>query len=171
MGRDGNTKGRAILLTGLAVVAAAGAALSRTDMLLSRGFGKAIADARPALSFAPMAHLGQSPRNVAGDEGYWLTRAEAESPTPLAKTLVLGDRISIAGRDGNQRQFEVVDLKAIGATAGRLPNVRAHAHLLLVTCRTVAGSVGNDGPSAATVRFIIEAEPTDAVAQAPAKSL
>jgi hypothetical protein len=170
MGRAGNTKGHAMVLAGFALAAAAGTALWHRDVLLTRGFGRAIEDARPALTFAPMAQIDaqkEAPRNVAGDEGYWLTRAEAESPTPLAKTLVLGDRISIAGRDGGQRQFEVVDLKAVGASPGHAEHERAHAHLLLVTCRTV----GDGGPAALTVRFIIEAEPVDPVTQAPAKTL
>jgi hypothetical protein len=167
MRRVATIKGRAIVLAGSALAAVVGIALSHTDVLLTRGFGKAIADARPALSFVPMAQIGQAPRNVAGDEGYWLTRAEAESQTPLAKTLVLGDRISIAGRNGDQRQFEVVDLKAVGTAPRHTAHVHAPAHLLLVTCRTV----GDGGDNAGTVRFIIEAEPADAVARAPAKSL
>jgi hypothetical protein len=166
-GNAKSAKSRLIALAGLALAVAGGAMISHTDALLSRGFGKAIEAARPSLSFAPIPELGQSQRNVAGDEGYWLTRAEVQSPTPLAKTLVVGDRISIAGRDGDQRQFEVVDLKAIGATPGRPGNVSANVHLLLVTCRTL----GDGGAGAGAVRFIIEAEPAGAIAQARAKSL
>ena len=105
-----------------------------------------------------------SPQGAVGDEGYWLTRAEVESPTPFAKPLAIGDRITIAGRDGRERHLEVVDLKAIGGHHVRATPA-VHMRLLLVTCRVVGE--GAEAP----VRFIIEAEPAEPAAPAPAKAL
>jgi hypothetical protein len=102
-----------------------------------------------------------------GDEGYWLTRAEVESPAPFAKPLAVGDRITIAGRDGRERQLEVVDLKAIGGKTVRVAGT-AHVRLLLVTCR-VTGEAAEQAD--APVRFIIEAEPAVPALPAPAKAL
>ena len=136
--RDATFKARAIAVAGFTAVAVVGVALWQTDLLVARGFGKALEGARPTLSFQPTAKAGQT-QTVAGDEGYWLTRAEVESPTPFAKPLALGDRITIAGRDGRAHQLEIVDLKAVGTT---IPVATGSAHtqprLLIVTCRLSA---------------------------------
>ena len=159
-------KSRVVVLAGVAAAAAAGAAALHTDLLLSRGFGNALDASRPGLSFETTAGK-PSTQGAVGDEGYWLTRAEVESPTPFAKPLAIGDRITIAGRDGRERQLEVVDLKAIGGHHARA-TVAVHPRLLLVTCR-VAGEAPDR--TEAPVRFIIEAEPAAPVAPAPAKAL
>ena len=112
------SKARVIALAGFAAVTVVGAALWHTDLLVARGFGKALEGAKPTLSFQPATKKGTPVQTVAGDEGYWLTRAEVESPTPFAKPLSLGDRITISGGDGRTQQLEIVDLKAV---AGTLP--------------------------------------------------
>ena len=159
-------KSRLVVLAGIAVAAVAGAAVLRTDLLLSRGFGNALDASRPGLSFETTAGK-PSAQAAVGDEGYWLTRAEVESPTPFAKPLGIGDRITIAGRDGRERQLEVVDLKAIGGSSARTGQA-AHPRLLLVTCR-IAGETA--AKAAAPVRFIVEAEPAVPATPAPAKAL
>jgi hypothetical protein len=166
MASSATLKSRVIVLTGLAVAAAAGASVLRTDLLLSRGFGHALETPRPGLSFEAAAK-GPQQGVTAGDEGYWLTRAEVESPAPFAKPLAVGDRISIAGRDGRERHLEVMDLKTIGRSPARAPRA-VPMRLLLVTCR-VTGETGEraDVP----VRFIIEAEPSSPALPAPAKAL
>lgn len=163
--RDTPFKTRMIAVAGVAAIAAAGVALWHTDLLLTRGFGKALEGARPTLTFQPATGRGQDHAGIAGDEGYWLTRAEVESPTPFAKPLALGDRITISGRDGRARELEIVDLKAIAATAGK-----GQPRLMIVTCRTVGDRVGQDVDRGA-VRFIIEAEPVDPGTANPAKTL
>ena len=162
------SKGRVIVLTGLAVAVAAGAAVLRTDLLLTRGFGHALEAARPAFAFdAASAKEPQGRGAAVGDEGYWLTRAEVESPTPFAKALAVGDRITIAGGDGRERRLEVLDLKVIsGSTTGGARS--APMRLLLVTCRVTGDAAG---PADAPVRFIIEAEPAPSATPAPAKAL
>ena len=162
------SKTRMIGLSGLALaVVAAGVGLLRSDLLLNRGFGKALQASRPGLSFDTAAAPAPSQGPAVGDEGYWLTRAEVESPAPFAKPLAVGDRITIAGRDGRERRLEVVDLKAVGGNAARY--LRSGAmRLLLVTCRVTGEGVEQvDAP----VRFIIEAEPMVRALPAPAKAL
>ena len=162
--RNATSKSRTIVLAGLAIAAVAGAGALRTDLLLSRGFGKALETTRSGLSFETSATKGQAQNATSGDEGYWLTRAEVESPSPFAKPLAIGDRITIAGRDGLERRLEVVDLKAIGENPAR---GGAQLRLMLVTCRVTGAPAG---ASEATVRFIVEAEPAEP-ALPPAKAL
>jgi hypothetical protein len=161
------TVSRAIVVTGFALAAAAGVGVIRSDLLLNRGFGHALEASRPGLSFDTVATKAPAKGATVGDEGYWLTRAEVESPSPFAKPLAVGDRITIAGRDGRERQLEVVDLKAVGGNAARV--LRSGAmRLLLVTCRvTGEGTDRADAP----VRFIIEAEPAAPALPSAAKAL
>ena len=166
--RDATFKARAIGLAGIAAVAAASVGLWHTDVLLTRGFGKALEGARPTLSFQPVATSSQTQTGVAGDEGYWLTRAEVESPTPFAKPLALGDHITISGRDGRARHLEIVDLKAIGSgSAPGKVGAPVQPRLWIVTCRTVGEGQAGQGQ----VRFIVEAETVEPGATTPAKTL
>jgi len=172
MRSEPTAKSRLIVVSGMALALAAGAAVLRTDLFLDHGFGKALEAPRPGLSFDTAAAKERAQATTAGDEGYWLTRAEVESPAPFAKPLAIGDRITIAGRDGRERQLEVVDLKAIGGNLVRAGT--EHVRLLLVTCRVV-GQIGGqaaDRAAEAPVRFIIEAGPSEPpAAPAPAKAL
>ncbi len=162
---------RMIVLSGLALALAAGAGLARTDLFVGPGFGKALEKPRAGLSFDSAATRARAEATAAGDEGYWLTRAEVESPGPFAKPVAIGDRITIAGRDGGERQLEVVDLKAIGGNLVRTGT--DHVRLLLVTCRVVGPAGGQPAERAeAPVRFIVEAGPQPMPATpAPAKAL
>jgi hypothetical protein len=166
MPRAATVKSRVFPLAGVAAVVAAGAAALHTDLLLDRGFGKALHAPRAGLSFEATTSKEPAAGATVGDEGYWLTRAEVESPSPFAKALAVGDRISISGRDGRQRELEVVDLKVVGGPAARGVGA-ALPRLLLVTCR-VSGEAG-DGQ--APVRFIVEGAPADPRTPAPAKAL
>jgi hypothetical protein len=158
---------RVVVVAGIAVAVAAGAAVLSTDLLLNRGFGNALVASRSGLSFETTTAKAPAQGAAVGDEGYWLTRAEVESPTPFAKPLAVGDRITIAGRDGRERQLEVVDLKAVGGSAAHAGRSGA-MRLLLVTCRVTGEAAERpDAP----VRFIIEAEPAAPVMPAPAKAL
>jgi hypothetical protein len=160
-------KSRVVVATGIVVAVAAGAVVLHTDLLLNRGFGNALGTPRPGLSFDTVTAKEPARGAAVGDEGYWLTRAEVESPAPFAKPLAVGDRITIAGRDGRERQLEVVDLKAVGGNAAQARRSGA-MRLLLVTCR-VTGEAAERAD--APVRFIIEAEPAAPALPAPAKAL
>jgi hypothetical protein len=159
--RNGFRKVHAIVLASAAVAVVAAAGALNSDFLLARGFGKALQNAAPALSFDTVQRNGPAQGVASGSEGYWLTRAEVESSSPFASPLAVGDRITIAGRDGHERRLEVTDLKSIGDHAARGAQLR----LMLVTCR-----VADPGSEEATVRFIIEAEPHVPL-QPPAKAL
>jgi hypothetical protein len=168
MASNGTSQSRVIAMAGIALVlVGAGVGAVRSDLLLNRGFGNALQATRPGLSFDGTAAKAQDHAATVGDEGYWLTRSEVESPAPFAKQLAVGDRISIAGRDGRERQLEVVDLKAVGGNAAR-PLRTGGMRLLLVTCR-VTGEAADRAD--APVRFVIEAEPVQRALAAPAKAL
>src|ERR1700730_10105957 len=113
--------------------AATAAIVLSSDALLERGFGKALAVSRAGLSFDVAAGRRTASAATTGDEGFWLTQAEVQSPAPFANPLAVGDRITIAGRDGRERRLEVVDLRAVGATGSG--TLAAHSRLLLVSCR------------------------------------
>jgi hypothetical protein len=159
------SKARVIALAGFAALAVVGAALWQTDLLVARGFGKALEVVKPTLSFQSPTK-GNQKQVVAGDEGYWLTRAEVESPTPFAKPLALGDRITISGSDGRAHELEVVDLKAVGTTLPVSAGGQDLPRLLIVTCR----GVGEPGPQG-QVRFIVEADAVDPGTVARPKTL
>jgi hypothetical protein len=161
MRRSGITKAFFLLLSGVAGVLAVAAGVLYSDRLLSNGFEKALALSREGLSF-DAAPSRLSSASAAGDEGFWLTQAEVQSPAPFAKPLAVGDRITIVGSDGRERRLEVVDLKAVG---GRV--AAARGRLLLVSCR-VTGKASE--AAEATVRFLIEVAAPESVPP-PAKAL
>jgi len=168
MSRNAAEKGRLILLAGCASAALAGAAALRADLMVSHGFSLAFGTQTGNAPFEVSAFGDR--RQQAGDEGYWLTRADVASPTPFDKPLAIGDRIAISNRDGGERRLEVVDLKAIGvplfAVAAGTPPLR----LLLVTCRALDGTEHGGRP---LLRFIIESEAPEPAAppQPAAKTL
>jgi hypothetical protein len=155
--RNAIRNGRLLLLAGCAAAVLAGAGALRADLMVSHGFGKVLGPQNAPLPFEVAADGSQRPAHV-GDEGYWLTRAEVESPAPFAKRLAIGDRITISGRDGRERVLEVVDLKSIGEPLTKVVTGTTPMRLLLVTCRTVDGS---ERETHAPVRFIIEGEPAE----------
>lgn len=164
--RSAKLKHRLLVLTGLLAAVGAGAAILRTDLLLNRGLLQALELSRAGLTFEGAAGRRAGAAAPAGDEGFWLTRAEVESTAPFAKPLAVGDRITIAGPQGGERRLEVVDVKAVGSTPPRGPAV--HGQLLLVSCRVMGESAER---GSATVRFIIEAEAPLEGVPAPAKAL
>jgi len=158
-------KGRLALLAGGLAAAALAAGALRADLFVAQGFTK-------ALSRQGLAHIEThaAPRVAgaqSGDEGYWLTRSEVASPSPFDKQLSVGDRITIAGRDGRERVLEVVDIKIIGEPLVPAVAVSAPPRLLMVTCRVVAAD--GEAEIKAPVRFIIEAESQDRPSAPPAR--
>ena len=139
----------------MAAAFATGAAL-RADLMVSHGFNTA--SGKDLTSFTAPSRVSTRATSPVGDEGYWLTRAEVENPIPLGKQLSVGDRITIAGRDGRQRILEVVDLRSLGEPLTKAVTGAHPMRLLLVTCRIVDETNREAG---APVRFIIEGEPTE----------
>lgn len=152
--RNAIQNGRLILIAGCAVAILAGGGALRADLMVGHGFGKVFGAQDAPL---PFEVAGNGPTHVAqvGDEGYWLTRSQVESPAPFAKRLAVGDRITISGRDGRQQTLEVVDLKSIGEPLTKVVTGAPPMRLLLVTCRIV------DGDGQPPVRFIVEGEPAE----------
>ncbi|MBX9590464.1 MAG: hypothetical protein K2X43_14245 [Hyphomonadaceae bacterium] len=162
--RNANQSGRLLVLAGGAAAILAGAGALWADLMVSHGFGKVLGAQKVALPFEVAAQGGLRHVAQVGDEGYWLTRAEVESPAPFGKRLAVGDRITISGRDGRVRTLEVIDLKAIGEPLTKAVTGAAPMRLLLVTCRSVEAS---EPDAQAPVRFIIEGEPVEPPAVAP----
>ena len=161
--RRGAISKACVLLSAVVGALAVAAGVLYSDRLLSDGFDRALALSRDGLSFDAVPSRRPSPA-AAGDEGFWLTKAEVESPAPFAKPLAVGDRITIAGSDGRERRLEVVDLKAVGGNAGRSA---MRGRLLLVSCR-VTGKASESAE--AMVRFLIEVAAPESV-PARAKAL
>lgn len=160
--RNAIQNGRLLLLAGCAAAIFAGAGALHADLMVSRGFGKVFGAQDAPLPFEVATSGGVQRHAQIGDEGYWLTRAEVESPAPFAKQLTVGDRITISGRDGRERTLEVIDLKTIGEPLTKVVTGAAPMRLLLVTCRIV-----NGGEAQAPVRFVIEGDPAEPPAVQP----
>lgn len=145
-----------LVASALLVAVVAGAVIARAPLSMSEGFEKALNTSRAELSFKP--HTDNRP----GDEGYWLTRAEMQSPALFAKPVAIGDRITISGNDGEVRRLEVIDVKAMGAS----PAGHEAVSLLLVTAR-----VHEEKADKATVRFIVEGQMAKPAPQTVSKAL
>jgi hypothetical protein len=162
--RNAILNGRLLLLAGCAAAALAGAGALRADLMVSHGFVRVFGAQHAPSPFEVAAPGGPQRLAQVGDEGYWLTRAEVESPALFAKRLAVGDRITISGREGRERVLEVIDLKGIGEPLTKVLTGATPMRLLLVTCRIVDGG---EREAQAPVRFIIEGEPADPPAVQP----
>jgi hypothetical protein len=139
-------------LIGLAVCPLLGLALTEPDMILSRIFNQALAQKVHGFAFTEPIGTRPPESSLAGDEGFWLSRAEAELATPFIKTLAVGNRINITGGDGRDRILEVVAVRTLGSNLTSVTTAGSDHKFLLVTCKT--------GPEdgSRTVRFIVEDE-------------
>jgi hypothetical protein len=158
-------RNRTLVLAAGILTAAATAAPVRVDLQISRGFEQALQSRQRELSFETTRASSPS-STVAGDEGFWLRRAEIDSPTPFAKPVAMGDHITITGKGGRVTSLEVTDIRAVGGAI-----VRAgigQTRLLLVTCR-VAGSAGEHAQP--PVRFIVESGSAEPLVPVPSKAL
>src|SRR5262245_5254810 len=158
-------KSRVTMLWACLIAAAAGAAVLRTDVLLGLGLGSALQQSGSELTFEPAPANARGGVAV-GDEGFWLTRATTDSSSPFAKPLLVGDRIAISSAGGDNRQFEVTAIKALGADAAADGNL-VPSRLMLVVCRLIDGS----GRDQRTVRFIVEMPPAEGAAGLQPKAL
>jgi hypothetical protein len=146
---------RLVLVLGSVALGAAGAVALRADLLVGYGFGKALEARKATLPFELAAAPDRTDRAEVGDEVYWLTRSANDGPAPFDKRLVVGDRITIAGRDGRAQTLEVIDLKLIGAPIVRVAADAAPVRLVRVTARVVGAT---DSGREELVRFFIEIE-------------
>jgi len=153
--RTATQRGRVVLVVGSVVAATAGAVALRADALVTYGFGKAFGAQKAAPPFELAAPGSRLQKGEVGDETYWRTRAEFDGPAPFDRRLAVGDRITIAGRDGRARNLEVVGLKAMSAPLLKIAVGAAPVPLLLVICRVIDAT---DPQKQELVRFMIEAE-------------
>jgi hypothetical protein len=159
-------KNRVTMLTACLIAGAAGAAVLRTDVLLGRSLGTALQQSSSELSFDGVQSAART--GVVGDEGFWLTRASSDASFPLAKPLLVGDHISISSAGGDNRQFEVTAMKALGPDGA--PNAEgnlAASRLMLVVCRLIDAT--DRAPR--FVRFIVEMPAAEAAPPVQPKAL
>jgi hypothetical protein len=164
--RHATRRGRPIVLAAGILTGVATAALISTGLQVSRGFEQALQSRQAGLSFETTHAASRNSSAIAGDGGFWLTRAEVDSPTPFAKPLAVGDRITIAGKGGRVTSLEVADITAVGG--GIVRTGTGQTQLLLVTCRVV-GAAGEQTQH--PVRFIVESGSSEPLAPAPSKAL
>jgi len=114
--------------------------LSRSDELIGQSYAKALsAQTHIAAVPAGMPSAPQPEANL-----LHLSSAPAGLPFGLSRPVARGDRITIAGPDGQARTLEVTDVRPLKGDAPV-----AASGVLLVTCKVA-------GEPEATVRFIIE---------------
>jgi hypothetical protein len=159
MSQKATRNGRLIILGGCAAALLVTAGALRADLMVSDGFAKALGAAGTPAPFETATQNSALRSGQVGDEGYWLTRSEVESPAPFAKHLAIGNRITVAAREGGERVLQIVDVKAIGEPLSRATADAAPLRLLLVTCLEVDAT-----ESQKPIRFIIEGETGEAAA-------
>lgn len=136
-------------IASVSALAVAGWELARPEALIERSYAEAfdrLDDGRAA--------AGAVARSVAGAAAFdpahvHLSRMPAA--TPIGPVLAVGDRITLAQREGGVAAYEVIDVrplsaKALGAEDAGLPR------LLLVT------AVTSGRAPAQTMRFIVDAD-------------
>jgi hypothetical protein len=134
----------------------------RADLMVAHGFRQALGGHSGGVSLELAAD--RRLQAEVGDEGYWLARSDVASAAPFSKPLAIGDRITIADRNGRERRLQVVDLKPIGVPLFRVAAGAPPVQLMVVTCRD-ADAADRDGE--ATVRFIIQSEMAEPAAPPP----
>jgi hypothetical protein len=145
---------RLLLIAGSAAVGAAAAVALRADLMVSYGVDRAFEARKVASPFEPGPSAARVAKAEVGDEGYWLTAAGLDSEALFDKRLAVGDRITIAGRDGRARTIEVIEIKPVGAPILKVAADAAPVRLMRVTCRVVGASTEKQE----LVRFFIEVE-------------
>ena len=136
-------------------IAAVSLALSRPEALIDRSLNAALSRVAPAGTGARTAAM-RSDEVEAGLLKLSSTGATAGVPADIGQTLAVGDRITIAAKDGARRTLEVAEVRPLADTAHT--GADGARGLLLVTCNVLGGEPGQ------VVRFVIE----DAGDHAPA---
>jgi hypothetical protein len=115
--------GRLILAAGSVVAAVAGAVALRADLMVGYGFARALEIQKPVRPFE-LAARGDALRTAqVGDEDFWLTHNEFQLSVHSVGRIAVGQRITIAGRDGRALRLEVIALSVplIKTAAGMAP--------------------------------------------------
>jgi hypothetical protein len=162
---------RVVLIVGSAALGAAGAVAWRADLLVGYGFGRALEAQEAALPFelATPTQVSGLDKAEVGDEGYWLTRSSPEGQTSFGGHLAVGNRITIAGRDGHASTLEVVEIASMGAPLLKVAEGSSPVRLVRVTARVVGTT---EAGHEKLVRFYVEMDkPKSAPLPAPQAQL
>ncbi|MGH6815514.1 MAG: hypothetical protein ACREC6_07410 [Hyphomicrobiaceae bacterium] len=130
------------LIAGLGAVSALAVVLSASETVLRRGFAAALAESASAPA---------GKQRSAGNGYLRLSRDDTSLPLGWPSPVAVGDRLTIAARDGRRHELEVVEIAEIGATVTRVEQA-GEPRLLMVVCKVL------DAPEARSVRFIVEAD-------------
>ena len=131
----------AALVGATGLLASAGWGFKGTEAVVGASFERAVT----AAGLPPRSALLPAPP-AASDDLFKLSKADGPEGLPfgLGRPVGVGDRITIAGRDGQNRVLEVSEVRPVAAGSA------ADAAMLLVTCVT------RDGGVPATIRFVVE---------------
>jgi hypothetical protein len=126
-------------------IAAVSVTLSRPEALIDRSLNAALSrmgggSAVTASRLSDGAETGLLKLSSTGS---------VDGPAGLGQALAVGDRITIAAKDGARRTLEVADVRPLAETGGAQAE-GADGNLLLVTCNVLGGAPGE------VVRFVIE---------------
>jgi hypothetical protein len=134
------------LATTAGTIAAVSIMLSHPEALIDHSITSALAQVTPARHPQPTPHTTSGEAQLLQPSS---TGAGLEGPFGLARSLAVGDRITISGRDGERRTLEVAELRSL-ANANRPATDGTGANFVLVTCNVLGAEPG------AVVRFVIE---------------
>ena len=131
-------------------IAAVYVTLSRPEALIHRSIHSALSQVAPATRKQAAAPAQLTEQQLLRPSS---TGTAAEGPLALARSLTVGDRITITGKDGERRTLEVADVRPL-VEAGRAAADGTGANFVLVTCNVLGAGPG------AVVRFVIEDTPS-----------
>jgi hypothetical protein len=130
---------------GLAILAASSMVILNDDALIRHALATAAAQQPGGLPA-----LDETVSQRASEDGYWLSRADAETPSPWPTMATIGDRITITGADHVTRELLVEDVKTLSTGLPALATDTEGPTLLVVSARVL----GSD--PARIVRFLID---------------
>jgi hypothetical protein len=133
-------------------------ALSQPEAVLDWSF-----EAGLAAASRPGERVAATPRNLADSPHFWLSKSEPNQALGSAQPVRLGDRITIASREGEHNVLEVIDIRNLDDDITHA-EAAATPRLVMVSCKTL----GADGDR--VVRFIVEAgepEPATPLTHSP----
>lgn len=170
-------RGPAAALSATALTLAGfGLSAGNFDGMVAESFARALRSDRdtplaaaPRTASAGPADASSGLTQLSGSEDFWLSRTKPKlgtTPVAWSRPFGIGDRITISS-EGRETQFEVIEIKPIGGTAGtEQPVVAGTEPLLLVTCREAGAA------DARSVRFVVESgQGLDGMARLAPRSL
>jgi hypothetical protein len=131
--------------------------LSQPEGMIERSYAGAFGGAEPVRAPQAMTTGDASPALDLSK----VHLSSHQTATGVAASLGLGDRITLAQREGGIAEYEVIEVRPLLASDAGSPGVGL-PHLMMVTAVTTGGRL-----PVQTIRFLVE--PIQAEALAPAK--